>query len=248
MSEIELAACVINRSAPPPRAAVPTTHTDTIDVRVAAANEATRIADGRSMQTQRDVRDENVVPVTVLAPRGCRRASDSSQHAIAFLRVRLTTRAGRLIEDTLVPVCARIPGSLRRLKRRDVRAKVEAILAVVQPDLIRCASEQAAMREGAISNELRDWVRGAIARERHIASNAAADSAPFVQPGLFDSRAIRQRVETRRRVEAIREHAAARTSALEAESHVFLPQDPELVLLLITRSPFHGSAWPCSRE
>jgi hypothetical protein len=246
MSEIELAECIINRSPLPTRANVPTTHTETIELHDAAAKEARRIGDARGTLIQRNVRDETVVPVTVLAPR--RLYADRPLHAIAFLRVRLTTRAGRLIEDMLVPVCLRIFNSPSRLKRRDVRAKAEAILAVARPSLVRCASDRAAMRERAITNDLRDWVRGAIARERRIASNAANAAAPFVQAGLFDSRAVRQHVETRRRLEAIRADTVSRANALEAESQVFLPQDPEVVLLLFTHSRFAVSGWPCCRE
>jgi hypothetical protein len=248
MSEIEIAACVINRSAPPPRPDVPTTHTETIELHDAAVNEAKRIGAARGMHMQRGIHDESVVPVTVLARRGSRRHADSSFHAIAFLRVRLTTRTGRLVEDMLVPVCLEISDSHWRLKRREVRAKAEALLAVAQPNLISCASEHAALRESTITNERRDWIRGAMARERRIASNAAADAAPFVQAGLFDSRAIRRHVEMGRRIEAIRENAVTRTSALEAESTVFLPQDPEILLLLIAHSRFAVSGWPCCRE
>ena len=247
MSEIELAACVINRSAPPTRADVPATHTEAIDVRDAAIKEAQRIGEARGMHVRRDIRNESVVPVTVLAPRGSRRHADLNLHAIAFLRVRLTTRAGRSIEDMLVPVCWQISNSHSRFKRREVREKAEAILAAAQAGLVRCASEYAAVRERAITNELRDRVRGAIAREHRIASDAAVAAAPFVQAGLFDSRAVRRHVETRQRLEAIRASTVSRANALEAESHVFLPQDPEVVLLLITHSRFAIPGWPCCR-
>jgi hypothetical protein len=233
MSEIELASCVINRSAPAPRAAVAATHTITIDLRRTAVDEAARIHRTRRVDS-REAADSGVVPVTVLGRRRRRRHVDSPVYAIAFMRTRLTTHGGRLIEDTLVPVTLRIADLQWRLKRREIRAKAEALLAATHSNLIRCASTHAQVREKIIANDLTEWSLHRIAREHHIADDAAADAATFVQAGLFESRAVKRHREHRRRVDAIREQIDGRTNVLEAEARVFLPHDPELALFLIT--------------
>jgi superfamily II DNA or RNA helicase len=244
MSEIELAACVIDRREPPPLPAAPTTHTATLDLRVQALDEAHRISGARQAPPQRDLFAEGIVPVTLPRPRRNRLHRNSSLCAIAFMRVRLVTRAGRLIEDTLVPLAVPIAWHACA-RRREVRARTEAFLRAFHGDLVSTALEYARRRENVIAEESADWVVRAIARERHIGRGAAAGIAPFVQAGLFDSRALKQQVESRRRVYRIGSETKTHASLLEAESRVCVPQDPELALLLITRLRIPPSAGTC---
>ena len=112
MSEIDIAACVIDRSEPPPRSAPAETCTQTIDLGAEARAEAQRIAESRRCSAVRSHFPEEVVPVT-------RRQDHRVRSLISFFRIRLVTRAGRLIEDALVPVRLPIDPPRRRLERKD---------------------------------------------------------------------------------------------------------------------------------
>jgi superfamily II DNA or RNA helicase len=233
-SEIELAACVINRSELSPRPPAAATHTIALDLGSAAVSEAERLTCLRNGALQGVENASGVVPVAVLARAYRRARATCPVYAIAFMRVSLATPGGRLIEDTIVPVTLPVADVRWCLKRTEVRAKAEQLFAALQKTLIRCAAEHAQRREKEIASELADWSRRAIARERHIGDDAAAGAAVLVQAGLFESRAVRRHLENRRRADAIREQTDSRTAALDAESHVRLPHDPELALFLIT--------------
>ena len=240
MSEIELAACVINRSEPAPRQAPERAHTTAIDLREASKTEACRIAKVRATASARADIPELLVPVTVLRPRARRPPRGLCSYLIAFMRVRLVTRAGRLVESTLLPIAVRLKKSKRRLRRREVRATAEALLATIQPDLVRVAADHARHREQAIGLESTARATHAIDRERRIARPSSC-AATLVQPGLFDARAVTRQLDVRQREGAIQNESDAHTNLLEASSHICLGNDPEVALLLIG----FGPAEPC---
>ena len=131
LSEIEIAACVISRSEPPPRSVHVETRTQTFDLGIEARAAAQHIADARRSGAVGTKLREEVVPVTVIKSR------DTS--LISFFRVRLVTGAGRLIEDRLLPV--RLP--LDRLDfppgRKEARGLAESLIAHFGPELLRRA-------------------------------------------------------------------------------------------------------------
>ena len=91
MSEIELAACVINRSEPIPRQRADTPTRNAVDLREAAMVEAKRIAEARTLGTARADLLENLVPVTVLQCRPDENPCERRPCLVAFMRVRLAT-------------------------------------------------------------------------------------------------------------------------------------------------------------
>jgi hypothetical protein len=155
--------------------------------------------------------------------------------------VQLVTGAGRLIEDTLLPIRVPFAASKPRLRRREVRATAEAVIAVMQPDVIRHAREYARIRQHQISMECAEWLARAAERERSIARQASVRTSPLVQLGLFDSRAIRQHLDGRRLAHALIDETNTRTNLLEADSRVWLAHDPDIALLLITNGPGHST-------
>jgi superfamily II DNA or RNA helicase len=241
MSEIELAACVINRIEPaPPRPATAEAHASTIDMRESAHHEACRIAEARAIGWKRIRVPDQTLPVTQMRARSGASAA-LGRSAIALVRVQLATAAGRLIEDTLLPIRVPFAASKPRLRRREVRATAEALLAVVRPDVIRRARDYAAGRQHQISSECAAWLARAAERERGIARQASSRLATLVQTGLFDSRVIRQQLDSRNRACAVQNESRARARLLEADSHVCLAHDPEIALLLITDDRAHCS-------
>ena len=225
MSEIDIAACVIDRSEPPPRSVPAETCTQTIDLGVEARAEATRIAEMRGVRSIRSNVSEQVVPVTVLrSPRAS---------LISFFRIRLVTRAGRLIEDALVPVRLPIDPPRRRLERKEVRALAETLIARFGAELLRHVRAHADHRARAIILESAQSVATAVTRERGIAESVAAHSTQLVQAGLFDSRALKQKWAGEEHRNATRTESEARANLLDADSSVHLAHDPELAMLLI---------------
>ena len=229
LSEIDIGACVISHSEPPPRSVPSETWTETIDLAASAVAEARRIAEGRRLASVRSNLPGHVVPATVL------RSPDAS--LISFFRIRLVTHAGRVIEDVIAPVRIPLDPRQRRLTRRDARALAESLMSAAGPALVRHARAHADRRARAIALESAQSIARAVQRERAIADCVAAHGPPLVQAGLFDHRALKQRRVGDERLEAIRHESEARATLLEAGSIVCLAHDPELVLLLILCSP-----------
>ena len=225
MSEIDVAACVIGHSEPPPRSSPVESCTQTMDLGAEARAEAQRVVDARRFSAVRSNLPEQVVPVTVLrSPRAS---------LISFFRFRLVTRAGRLIEDGLVPIRLPVDSPRRRLGRKDARAMAESLTTRFGPELLRRAHAHAAERARALALDAAQSIATAVGRERSIAGNAAAHGSPPVQAGLFDSRALKQKWAGEKSREAMRRESEARANLLEADSSIHLAHDPELAMLLI---------------
>jgi hypothetical protein len=233
MSEIELAACVIDRCEPAPRPSVEPLNTIAVDMRAAATDEAHRLAGARHVAMGEVATPADLVPVTVVELR-------RPGHFIAFMRVRLVTGAGRLLEDVLVPIGVPF-GMQRRLGSRDVRATAEALVAALRPALVRTARQHAYAREKTIARESAEWAARAIERERRIGEQAAATDVLPVQAGLFDSRALKQRADRRRHGDAVRRDSDARRTRLEGDVRVSLPHDPDIAAPLHMLTGMSGS-------
>ena len=225
MSEIEIAACVIDHAEPPRRSMPAETCTRTIDLGAAARAEARRLADTRRIIRIPPHLPDGIVPITVV------RAPESS--LVAFYRIRLVTRAGRLLEDDLVPVRVPVNPPRRRLDRKEVRAMSESVMRDFGSELLEHARAHGAGRARTIAAEIAPAVTIAASREHAIAQRAAVGGPHLVQAGLFDARALKQKWTGEERREALLHHSEARTTLLAADSRVRLAGDPELVMLLI---------------
>jgi superfamily II DNA or RNA helicase len=225
MSEIEIAACVIGRSEPVSRPVAGETHTKTIDLGSDARAEAVRIAGTRGSDAVGANLPEDVVPVTLLkSPRAS---------LITFFRVRLVTHAGRLVEDTLVPVCVPIHNAGMHMTRREVRALGESLTSFIGPELMSHVKAHADRRARSIAGDAAESIARAIRRERAIAMSAATNGPRFVQAGLFDSRALKQKWHGQEWRDAISQESEAHANQLETDASVILAHDPQMVMLLI---------------
>ncbi len=229
MSEIELAACVIDRSEPAPRPNIEPANTTSADVRDAARDEAHRLVAARDVDTDRMIIPEGLVPVSVVAFRN----SGLRKHLIAFMRLRIVSGAGRFVEDALIAIGVRFDVTQRRLVRRNVRATAEALVTSLRPALIQAAGQHLRAREETIARDSAQWAARALAREYHIASHGVR-LEPLVQAGLFDSRALKQQSALRYQSDAVQRDSDAFRDRLAGDSRVLAPDDPEIVLLLFT--------------
>ena len=225
MSEIEIASCVINRSEPPARSTPVDTCTQSIDLSVEARLEAHRSSDARRRNAIHSDLSEQTVPTVVL--------KSPSPSLTSFFRVRLVTGAGRLIEDSLVPLRMPIDRVDTPLTRRGARALAESLMRRFGPSLAQHARGSAHDRARAIGEELAHAIARAISRERAIAACLAPHGMPPVQAGLFDNKALKEMCAEEERRDLTRRESGARTDLLEAGASALLAHDPELAMLLI---------------
>ncbi len=225
MSEIDIAACVIDHAEPAPRTITADTCMHVADLSANGRDEAQRLRDTRRLSTARSTIPDAVAPVT------CVKAAHAS--IVAFFRIRLVSRAGRLLEEDLVPVCAPIDPPPRRLGRKAARALAESLMERCGSALLRHAREYGDRRASTLAIEAARPAATAASRERGIAEGVAARGTALVQAGLFDNRALKQKWTGDAHRDVLRHESAERANRLETDSNVHLATDPELVMVLI---------------
>lgn len=225
LSEIEIAASVISQSEPAPRSAPAETYARTIDLGAAARTESARIGDARQSVRHSALRSEDVVPLVA------HRSIDAS--LVALYRVRLVTRAGRLIEETMLPIRLPVSAPRQRLNRKDARAFAESLVDTFGVELVRSAREHADRRARAIERECAASVERGMRRERAVIEHSSAHPVVLVQAGLFESRALKEKWADEERGHSIRRASETHAMLLDASSHVQLANEPELTMLLI---------------
>ena len=225
LSEIDVAASVISRSEPLPARGPVDSCTRTIVLSREAREAAHGIAANRRFQTGGAQLSEAVVPIAVTRAR----------HAalIAFFRTRLVTRAGKLIEDALLPLRLSLERSPSRLRPRDARALAETLIADVGDDLLRHARAHVDGCALALAFEAAVPIATALRRERAIIKQMASERPTLVQVGLFDNRALKEKDADAERREALSGESDIRANLMEADARVYLARDPELAMILI---------------
>jgi superfamily II DNA or RNA helicase len=225
MSEIDIAACIIDHTDPPPRIITADTCTQTIDLSTDARAEAQRLRETRQLTTARSTVRPTIAPVTTV------RGADAA--LIAFFRIRLVSGAGRLLEDDLVPVCMRIDPPAHRLGRKAIRTLAESFLRHFGCELVACARAYGDERARTLAQEAARPAATAASRERGIVERIAAHQSPLVQAGLFDNRAVKHKRAVEEHSDEARRESAERATLLVEDANVYLAGDPELVMLLI---------------
>ncbi len=236
-SEIDIAASVINR-APLPAKTTSALHigcTESVDLSRAARAEAARIAVSRRLVRTPLILEKNIIPVTTIGSRRLRCADGKSgPSVVCFIRIRIATRAGRLVEDTLVPV--RFPFEDPRCKgpRRDVRSFAEQMLYASRDNVVDFVSRFADERAAAIARESEEWVTRSLLREHHLAATCGTDAAAMVQPGLFDNRALKDQQMADQQYRSAFDESVDRRAVVAAATTASLSHDPEVTLVLLT--------------
>jgi superfamily II DNA or RNA helicase len=237
LSEIEIAACVICRSEPSASPKPEQASAHSIELEIAAQTEAARISNARAAYLSRSTLPNGVVPATTLrlsrknGPENDVRCPAPS--LIVFCRTRLVNRAGRLVEDTLIPVLVPLARLAAANKRRDVRALVEQSIGNYQSLLIFHARAGAEKRARAIEIASAGTAARVVRRESHITQWIGATHSGLIQDGLFDNRAAKKRREAQRRDNSILHDSAKHLESLQAEHSIALARDPEIELALL---------------
>jgi len=222
MSEIDIASCVIGQSQPPPQSPPAETCTETIDLGIEARAEALRIT--RTGARNLSPADESI-PITVL-----RRTRPA---LVAFFHIRLVTRAGRLVEDMFVPVHLPLDAVHERTTPGEAVTFAEMVLARAGPDLAGHARQHAERRARTIEREASESIARAVRREQAITSCLAPSLSLPVQPGLFDTRALKEQRTLDERRDDLRQEGTARANLLRDDATIRVARDPELSMLLL---------------
>ncbi len=237
LSEIEVAASMISRAPLPIRSADPSVggYATTVDLESSATNEAARIGKRRDSQRLRSRLQDGVIPVTALRSNILRTQGHKEIPSVIWLlRVRIGNRAGRLVEDRLVAVASSMNPVRRRLRRQEVRGTAERMLYELGPSVIEVASRLGRRRAIEIARVAEEGIVRAQRRERQLAATEAASVAGLVQPGLFDSRALKRQRLAEERHHSILEECTERSASLEADTTLILVHQPEIASMLIT--------------
>jgi superfamily II DNA or RNA helicase len=236
-SEIEIAASVIDGAALPTKRPDPVLGgpTETIDLAARARAEASRIRKTRAFQKMPPAFHKKIIPVTVIRSLNLGPNDQALQpSAVWLIRIRIATRAGRLVEDTLVPVKFPFHDGECHGRRRQIRSVTERMLAEFKSSVIAFVTRIAEERAAAIARESAEWVARALRRERRMAGTSAAGVMPPIQAGLFDNRALKRRQMAEQLHHSIFGESADRSSLLEAGATAALAHEPEIALVLIT--------------
>lgn len=225
-SEIEIAACVISQSQPPSRPVPAETCTQTIDVACEAKGMADHASQARQHCWSTSVLREDVIPVTVVQ-------SEKQASLTCFFHMRFVTRTGRLVEDTLLPIQIGIERPPHKIDRKSARALAESQLATFGTHLRERALAHAAQRALSIAAETSALGSNTALRERALAERIDASAAEALQPGLFDTRALKEQSAADALRAALHRESAARMTILELDAFVRLAHEPEPALLLI---------------
>ena len=231
-SEISIASCVIDGgdlklspTEPPADEYAVTVHLET-----QAREEAARIIAERAASKATAAQPmAGAIPVTLVRSR---RSAIENPAVIWFMRARIFNGAGRLVEDSLVPlVLPRPADSLRR--PRDVRSYIEDLMTGIAPALTALVERHLAPRVATIASLSSEGLALTLVRERQI-TGATIETGALFQAGLFDRRAIRRGEASARQRRRATEEGAARIRMLESGATASLAQPPEIALVLVT--------------
>jgi superfamily II DNA or RNA helicase len=224
MSEIEMAACLIGGADFPAAAPPEPALCETTDLRSHADEEARRIARRRIPSHTASENGRRIATSTLRMP---------PASVIVFIRVRLLSRAGRLVEDVLLPLRVPFRPSIRGARRHQVRAMAEMFVEAMRPALFDAARTHMRRRASDLEVELSRAIAAAIGRERWIAENLYGP-ARLMQPGLFGDRGPGNHGEARRKKARASDEMTVRTECLRAEAAIVPGGEPEIELLLFT--------------
>jgi len=202
-----------------------------VDLRAEAAAEARRLAAARAFTVKGDASalaqaEGDATWIAVARRNGIRRAL--GPRLLLVWRVAFEDAGGALVECCLVPVIVELSHTAFGRQRRKW---IETIVQELEPQMR--AQIDAAGRDWrqAVESVVGSFISARTARERAIAVRTSAAVADAFQPGLFDRRADRARVQLAAAA-ADTESAVAGRLAAFARTTAIRPRAPQLLLVL----------------
>jgi hypothetical protein len=229
-SEIEIAASVINRAPPPPRRhpASGTGRTAHAGLSRRARQEVARLTSVRQLASQPLAAEDEQVAAT--------RAPGRRFPTICFVRLRISSNAGRLVEDLLVPLAlpADAGTTAHEHRRRSVRERAEQVMRVFGPSVQTTARDVASRRVKELDRLCGRWAQASLRRERHLMRAISPMMSPIYQAGLFDNRSSRARRDVQKQSSRAADECGRHTSFLTRDASIELVGDPQVVLVLLS--------------
>jgi hypothetical protein len=202
-----------------------------VDLKAEAATEVRRLATARAFAVDGDEgaleQIEGDATWIAFARRNPTRRALASRLLLVW-RVAFEDAGGAPVESRLVPVFVELAPEVCGCRRRPL---IEAIVRTLEPEIRAQVDAAASEWHHAVDSAIRSFTTTRTARERAIEVRTAASGAGAFQPGLFDRRAERARVQLAAAA-ADTESAAADRLAAFARSRGFCPGAALVVVVL----------------
>jgi superfamily II DNA or RNA helicase len=233
-SDIEIAASIIARSELPlPRNVTESPScVDRLDLSNEASQERARVEGARKKVLRRRCNDESHIPVTFLNHKAMANvpAGVPRNGLVWFVQLRTATGTGRIVDEQIIPLGVAETGAWRRRNCRSIAGRA---ISDATPAIMAFASRFADARARSLEPLIREWAARALRREKFLRDLAASGQNGLVQPGLFDSRALRLRELAELERSGLADASLARARQIEAASAFVVAQRPRLLLLLM---------------
>lgn len=202
-----------------------------VDLRVEAAAEARRLAAARRLAVDGDDGalaqvEGDAMWIAIARRHELRRALGS--RLLLVWRAAFEDAGGALVESRLVPVVVALSPAVCRRRRR---MWVEAIVRELEPQIRAQIDAAAGDWRLTVESVIRSFTSARTARDSAIALRAEPAGAGAFQPGLFDRRAERARVQLAAAAADARSALAHRRAAF-ARSSAINPRAAQLLLVL----------------
>jgi hypothetical protein len=217
-----------------------TMRTEMVDLRAEATAEARRLTAARAFMVEGDAsvlaQAEGDATWIAFARRNRIRRALGSRLLLVW-RVAFEDGGGALVESRLVPVVVELSRAVCGPQRR---GWIETIVRELEPQIRAQIDAAGSDWRRAVDSAVRSFTSARTARERAIAARTAASGAGAFQPGLFDRRTERARVQLAAAA-ADTESAAAGRLASFARSNAISPRAAQLLLVLAPEVPLKKS-------
>jgi hypothetical protein len=202
-----------------------------VNLRTEAAAEVRRLASARALAVDGDddVLEQiegDATWISFARRNGIRRALGS--RLLLVWRVAFEDGGGALAESRLVPVVVELSRAACGCHRR---SWIEAIVRELEPQIRARIDAAGGDWRQAVDSAFRSFTSARTARERAIAARTAASGAGAFQPGLFDRRAERARVQLAAAAADTGSAAPGHLAAF-ARSNAISPRGAQLLLVL----------------
>ena len=201
-----------------------------VDLRAEATVEARRLAAARAFTVEGDASvlaqlEVDATWIAIAGRNGIRRTLGS--RLLLVWRVAFEDAGGARVESRLVPVVVELSHAVYRRRRR---TWIEAIVRELEPQIRAQIDAACGDWRMAVETVAHSFTSVRIARNRAIALRAKATVDAY-QPGLFDRRAERARVQLAAAAADARSALADRRAAF-GQSSVIGPRPAQLLLVL----------------
>jgi hypothetical protein len=155
---------------------------------------------------------------------------------ICFVRVRIASAAGRLVEDLVLAFALPVHDMSQRsgIRRPSVRQRAEEVIRRFGDAVRARARGIGEQRAAELDRMCGQSVQEALRREHHLAQAISPALSPRYQSGLFDNRSARARQDALRHAAAAAGECARRVTYAASDARFVVVTDPQITLVLVS--------------